>query len=31
MPDLLSVRDELDIQRVIADYAYACDNGDWGC
>ncbi len=27
--DLLSVRDELDIQRVITDYAYACDNGDW--
>ncbi len=30
MPDLQSVRDELDIQRVITDYAYACDNGDWG-
>jgi ketosteroid isomerase-like protein len=25
-----SVRDELDIQRVIHDYAWACDNGDWG-
>lgn len=24
-----SVRDELDIQRVISDYAWACDNGDW--
>ena len=29
MTDLQSVRDELDIQRVIADYAWACDNGDW--
>ena len=24
-----SARDELDIQRVIHDYAWACDNGDW--
>ena len=24
-----TVRDELDIQRVIADYAWACDNADW--
>jgi ketosteroid isomerase-like protein len=30
VPDLQSVRDELDIQRVIADYAWACDNRDWG-
>jgi ketosteroid isomerase-like protein len=30
MPELQSVRDELDIQRVIHDYAWACDNGDWG-
>ena len=30
MTDLQSVRDELDIQRVISDYAWACDNGDWG-
>jgi ketosteroid isomerase-like protein len=29
MTDLRSVRDELDIQRVIHDYAWACDNGDW--
>ena len=29
MADLQSVRDELDIQRVISDYAWACDNGDW--
>ncbi|MET0726949.1 MAG: nuclear transport factor 2 family protein [Acidimicrobiales bacterium] len=29
MTDLQSVRDELDIQRVIHDYAWACDNGDW--
>jgi hypothetical protein len=28
--DLQSVRDELDIQRVIHDYAWACDHGDWG-
>jgi hypothetical protein len=28
--DQKSVRDELDIQRVIYDYAWACDNGDWG-
>jgi SnoaL-like domain len=28
--DLQSVRDELDIQRVIHDYAWACDNSDWG-
>jgi hypothetical protein len=27
--DLQTVRDALDIQRVIADYAYACDNSDW--
>ncbi len=27
--DLRSVRDELDIQRVVHDYAWACDNGDW--
>ena len=30
MGDQQSVRDELDIQRVIHDYAWACDNGDWG-
>ncbi len=30
MQKLESVRDELDIQRVIADYAWACDNRDWG-
>jgi ketosteroid isomerase-like protein len=30
MTDLQSARDELDIQRVIADYAWACDSGDWG-
>ena len=30
MTDLKSVRDELDIQRVIHDYAWACDNADWG-
>ena len=30
MNDQQSVRDELDIQRVIHDYAWACDNGDWG-
>lgn len=29
MPDLQSVRDELDIQRLKFDYAWACDNGDW--
>ena len=29
MSDQQSVRDELDIQRVISDYAWACDNGDW--
>ena len=29
MTDLQSLRDELDIQRVIHDYAWACDNGDW--
>ena len=29
MTDLQSVRDELDIQRVITDYAWACDNRDW--
>ena len=29
MADLQSVRDELDIQRVISDYAWACDNRDW--
>ena len=29
MDDLRSVRDELDIQRVIHDYAWACDNADW--
>ncbi len=29
MADLQSVRDELDIQRVITDYAWACDNRDW--
>ena len=29
MTDLQSVRGELDIQRVIHDYAWACDNGDW--
>jgi len=28
--DQQSVRDELDIQRAISDYAWACDNGDWG-
>jgi ketosteroid isomerase-like protein len=27
--DQQSVRDELDIQRVIYEYAWACDNGDW--
>jgi ketosteroid isomerase-like protein len=27
--DLQSVRDELDIQRTISDYAWACDNADW--
>jgi ketosteroid isomerase-like protein len=27
--DLQSVRDELDIQRVVHDYAWACDNRDW--
>ncbi len=30
MNDQQSVRDELDIQRVITDYAWACDNRDWG-
>jgi hypothetical protein len=30
LPNLQAVRDELDIQRVITDYAWACDNGDWG-
>ena len=29
MADLASVRDELDIHRVIADYAWGCDNADW--
>ena len=29
MTDLQSVRDELDIQRVVHDYAWACDNADW--
>jgi 3-phenylpropionate/cinnamic acid dioxygenase small subunit len=29
MTDLHSVRDELDIQRVLTDYAYGCDNRDW--
>lgn len=29
MSDLQSVRDELDIHRVLHDYAWACDNGDW--
>jgi hypothetical protein len=29
MADLQSVRDELDIQRVVHDYAWACDNADW--
>ena len=29
MVEQQSVRDELDIQRVIHDYAWACDNGDW--
>lgn len=29
MTDLKSVRDELDIQRVVHDYAWACDNADW--
>jgi hypothetical protein len=24
-----STADELDIQRVLFDYAWACDNGDW--
>jgi 3-phenylpropionate/cinnamic acid dioxygenase small subunit len=27
--DQQSVRDELDIHRVLYDYAWACDNGDW--
>jgi hypothetical protein len=30
LEDQRSVRDELDIQRVISDYAWACDNGEWG-
>ncbi len=29
MTDLQSVRDELDIQRTVHDYAWACDNADW--
>ena len=29
MTDLQAVRDELDIQRVVHDYAWACDNADW--
>ncbi len=29
MSDLASVRDELDIQRVISNYAWGCDNQDW--
>ena len=29
MSDDTSVRDELDIQRVISDYAWGCDNADW--
>ena len=29
MTDTSSTRDELDIHRVIADYAWACDNADW--
>lgn len=29
MTEIQSIRDELDIQRVVADYAWACDNGDW--
>jgi len=29
MTDERSTRDELDIQRVLFDYAWACDNKDW--
>jgi ketosteroid isomerase-like protein len=29
MTDLQAVADELAIQRVIADYAWGCDSGDW--
>jgi hypothetical protein len=29
MTDLQSVRDELDIQRTVHDYAWACDNAEW--
>ena len=25
-----SIRDELDVQQVLFDYAWACDNKDWG-
>jgi hypothetical protein len=25
-----SILDELDVQRVLVDYAWACDNKDWG-
>ena len=30
MADERSIRDELDVQRVLFDYAWACDNKDWG-
>ena len=29
MADVRSIPDELDVQRVLCDYAWACDNKDW--
>ena len=29
MAEERSIADELDVQRVLYDYAWACDNGDW--
>ena len=29
MADVRSLPDELDVQRVLCDYAWACDNKDW--
>jgi hypothetical protein len=29
MGNLQSVRDELDVQRLLSDYAWACDNREW--
>ena len=29
MTDAASARDDLDVQRTLHDYAWACDDGDW--